>query len=79
MKATKKTKRFWVAQTQDLKYDVCGLGETQEQAERAVWNKVKSTNNSGYGLPPYGETLAEFRDNYMHSFQVSLGEAEVVA
>jgi len=68
---------FWVAKTQDLRYDVCGLGETKEEAERAVWNKVKSTNNSGYGLPPYGGTLAAFRDNYMHSFQIVLGEAVV--
>lgn len=74
---TTKTKKFWVAQTQDLPVDLCGLGETKEQAERAVWDKLKSTNNSGYGLPMHGKTLVEFRDNYMHSFQVSLGEAVV--
>ncbi len=63
--------------TQDLQYDLCGFGETKAQAERAVWNEVKRTNNSGYGLPPYGKTLADFRDNYMYSVQVGIGEAVI--
>ena len=72
----KKTKRYWVVSTQDLPYNFCGLGETKEQAKRAVWNEVKRTDNNGYGLPPYGQTMADFFDNYGgHIYELAVGEA----
>ena len=72
MKKPKKPQKLWVAKTRDLQYDLCGLGTTKAQAEQAVWDMAKSR-----GLPLYGKTLAEFRDNYMHSFQLAVGEAVI--
>ena len=75
-KRAQKQPTYWIAATQDLPYNFTGLGTTQTEAEQAVWNKFKSTNNRGYGLPPVGAaTFADFRDNYMSSFSIKLGEA----
>ena len=70
-------RRYWVVLTSDLPYEFCALGETKEQAKRAIWNEVKRTNNNGYGLPPYGQTMSDFFDNYIGGwYQLSVGEAK---
>jgi hypothetical protein len=72
----KKPEKLWVVYTCELKYDVCGLGTTEEEAQRAVWDKVKSTNNSGAGLPADVTSMETFFDYYAsRSYQLAPGEA----
>lgn len=72
-----KQKKYWVICTQDLPYDFCGLGTTKDEAKRAIWGEVQRTNNNGYGLPPYGQTMKDFFDNYLgSSYQLAVGEAK---
>lgn len=73
----KKPQKLWVVYTLELRYDVCGLGTTVDEAQRAVWEQVKSTNNSGYGLPPEVTSMESFFDCYAsRSYQLAPGEAQ---
>ena len=74
---TKQPQKLWVVYTIELQYDVCGLGTTEDDAQRAVWEKVKSTNNSGKGLPPDITSMESFFDYYAsRSYQLAPGEAQ---
>ena len=77
-KTSKKTpaKKLWVVYTLDLKYNVTALGETEEQAKRAIWERLKHTNNSGYGMTPEMTSLENFfEDSAWRSYQLAPGEA----
>jgi hypothetical protein len=71
-------KKLWVVYTIDLHYNVTGLGETEDEAKLAVWNEIKSTDNSGSGLSSaMKKSLASFFESCAwRSYHLAPGEAK---